>query len=346
MFNKMILASIFATVSFGAHALSIDLGAASDYNVFVKESFNQPGSVIDGKLAVGGNANIGQTDIGVKYSGQSQDVLNVGGNLTTAQWAWGNIKGNANVGGTLNANNGKNVAQGSLNQGQSINFDSEFAALTNLSKELSGLANTGTTDFLYNNWLILNGASTNGLYVANITSDQLWKATELTGTGLTSTDTLVVNVSGVNVNFDSLNYGMRENLAALNLSSSNILYNFYEAENINFLYGGFSGTILAPNANLTFNSGRMTGQMIVNSWSGNWGSHAALGDSMFSGYEYGPPSISSSSSANVSESSSWALSLIGLIALLALRFRRTSGNASAPTAKDVESKEQPSVAIS
>lgn len=142
------------------------------------------------------------------------------------------------------------------------------------------MGNTGGIDFKYNNWLLLNGTSEANLYVANITGEMLADATDLTATGLNRDDTLIINVSGKDINFDSLTYGQRESLAALNLSASHILFNFFEAENITF-GGGFKGNILAPNANFTFNYGDLSGQVIAKSWTGGWGAQANLWDGFF-----------------------------------------------------------------
>ena len=41
-------------VSTSASAVSIDLGPATGYNLFIKESFTQPGADSQGKIAIGG----------------------------------------------------------------------------------------------------------------------------------------------------------------------------------------------------------------------------------------------------------------------------------------------------
>lgn len=309
-----------------ANALTIDLGPATGYNVFVKENFTQPGADSHGKIAVGGNANIGAFDVGVNHdpdyyhSGPQlwtdpnvyDDVLVVGGDLTSS--GWGNIKGNAIVGGQLTPGSNPNTAKGSISYGNPIDFDAAFDYFGQLSGDLAGLGNTGSINFLYNNWLQLGGSSDADLYVANISGSMLHNATDLTAPGLVASDTLVINVSGKNIQFDSLNYGIREHFAALDLSPSNILYNFYEAEQLTFNYGGFWGNILAPNADFTFNSGDLSGQVIVKSWTGGWGAQANLWDGFFN--PHNPPS------AEVPEAKGWALSLLGLIGLVLLRRRQ------------------------
>ena len=320
-----------------ASAISIDLGPASDYNLFIKGSFTQPGADSQGKIAIGGNANIGQYDVGVNYEpgtwrdgkqfwtqpGKYSDVLVVGGDLTTAQWAWGNIKGNLVLGGELTSGSSANAVLGTTTKGTPIDFDGAFAQFTALSQELASHENTGGLDFKYNNWLILDGSAESNVYFANITGDMLAKATDLTAAGLDSNDTLVINVSGKNINFDSLNYGQRESFGALNVSASNILYNFFEAESITF-GGGIKGNFLAPNADFTFLQGDLSGQVIAKSWTGGWGAQANLWDGFFvPPFDDTPPTDGTPPVVSVLEPSPLLLLLGGLLALVLIRIKRT-----------------------
>jgi choice-of-anchor A domain-containing protein len=328
-----VLALVIATQ---ANAISIDLGPATGYNLFIKENFTQPGADSQGKIAIGGNANIGQYDVAVNYEpntwrdgkqfwsepGKYSDVLVVGGDLTTTQWAWGNVKGNLILGGKLTDGSSKNAVLGSTTKATPIDFNTAFTQFTALSKELAGQSNTGGLEFKYNNWLILDGASNNDVYVANITGHQLAKATDLTATGLDKNDTLVINVSGKNIKFDSLNYGKREGFDPLNMAASNILYNFFEAEKITF-EGGIKGNILAPNADFTFLQGDLSGQVIAKSWTGGWGAQANLWDGFFVPPVEPPPIPTTPPTVTVPEPSAVLLLLCGLLALIVIRCKRT-----------------------
>ncbi len=333
---KHVSAFLALVISTQASAISIDLGPATGYNLFIKENFSQPGADSQGKIAIGGNANIGQYDVGVNYEpgtwrdgrqfwtepGKYSDVLVVGGDLTTTQWAWGNIKGNLVLGGELTAGSSKNAVLGKTIKETPIDFNTAFEQFNDLSQELAGQANTGGLDFKYNNWLILDGTSSNDIYVTNITGQMLANATDLTAKGLDSNDTLIINVSGKNINFDSLNYGKRENFDALDMSASNILYNFFEAENITFS-GGIKGNILAPNANFTFLQGDLSGQVIAKSWTGGWGAQANLWDGFFVPPVELPPISTTPPTVAVPEPSSLLLLFCGLLALILIRCRRT-----------------------
>lgn len=324
---KQITVLIALSLPLYANAGIIDLGAATGYNLFIKENLTQTGADSHGKVAVGGNATIGSFDVAVNHdpdyyhSGPQlwtdpnvyDDVLVVGGDLTST--GWGNIKGNAIIGGQLTPGSNPNTAKGSISYGTPIDFDAAFTYFDALSAELAGLGNTGSVNFQYNNWLQLGGSSDTNLYVANITGSMLRNTTDLTAPGLVQTDTLVINVSGTNVHFDSVNYGIREHFAALDLSPSSILYNFYEAEYISFEQG-FKGNILAPNAHFRFIQGDLSGQVIAKSWEGgqSWGgAQANLWDGFFK--PYNPPGT------EVPEAKGWTLLLLGLIGIALLRRR-------------------------
>lgn len=334
MLKQVFVALTLAVVTANAGAISIDLGAATGYNLFIKENFTQPGADSQGKIAVGGNANIGQYDVGVNYEpgtwrdgiqfwkepGKYSDVLVVGGNLTTNPYSWGNIKGNLVLGGEVTAGSSKNSVLGTTTKGNPIDFNNAFDYLTDLSKSLASQGNTGGLEFKYNNWLLLNGSAESDIYVTNITGQMLASATDLTADGLDKNDTLIINVSGKNINFDSLNYGKREGFDALDLSASHILYNFYEAENITFS-GGLKGNILAPNANFNFITGDLSGQIIAKSWTGNWGAQANLWDGFFVPPVETPPPAKPPV-VTVAEPSALLLLAAGLLALLIIRRKR------------------------
>ena len=63
---------------------SIDLGIASDYNLFVLKDIVQPSSDTEGKAAIGRDASFSNYSVGYKLppSGGTEDVLIVGRKLT------------------------------------------------------------------------------------------------------------------------------------------------------------------------------------------------------------------------------------------------------------------------
>lgn len=90
----ILTAVFFSTPSF---ADTIDLGAASNYNVFVFGDYQNNGwNSISGAVAVGGNANVSSSTIA--NSANNNYGLVVGGDLTKS---YGNVTGTTWVGGSV-----------------------------------------------------------------------------------------------------------------------------------------------------------------------------------------------------------------------------------------------------
>lgn len=343
---KYKLAVITAIVwSFNSFAWEVDLGAAAEYNIFVKNDFTHTGSSdSQGKIAVGGNASIDSYDVAVNYEPNTgregvqfwqdqtgyADVLVVQGDLNTNRSD--NIKGNLVLGGDLYKSgslaNGEDHAMGDVFEysKKPLDFDSAFAHLTQLSSDLANLTNTGTftgkdsnpwyTDtnnlvFTPNHDMI----NDQGALILDITGDALTNATDLFAFDLDPNMPIIVNVSGNNIDLDSVNY--RENLAQDYSGSlgyvgqekampSNILYNFFEAESISFS-GGFYGNILAPSADFSFIQGDLSGQVIAKNWTSSNGAQANLWNGLYPSEE--------TKTAEVSAPAPIALFLLALLAL-------------------------------
>ena len=318
--TKLILGLISVTLSVNTWSVVIDLGDASSYNIFVKKNFELVQGDVRGKIAAGGNANISYATVGSRHNGDT--VLVTGGNLYAAEWASNTVKGSAFVGGQVIGSK-TNVLQNSRISTNPVDFNGTFSDLTRLSSDLSKLSSTDTLSNVYGS-LRLNGSSVDGLYVQNVNynifNNQFH---ELNVSNLTSTDILVFNISGINVNMANLNLVGTHN----GFTSNNVLYNFYEAETINMMSGDYVGTFLAPNADMTFNSGTLLGQTIAQSWRGSSG-QIDTGNLVFPGYNIGDNG--GIDPIQVPEPASWMLGLMGLAALFALRYRRLAKVAPAP----------------
>ena len=150
----------FAAVCFSllphpAAATPIDLSVAGNYNTFILNDFTAPSSDTEGRLAVGGHANLANYSVGDKLSPSDDPVLVVGGALTFTS---GQVyHGDVMVGGSAAnvdqsviwglKNNGLELIEGDV--GVLVNFSKEEAYLTGLSKEISELAATGTSEMQY-----------------------------------------------------------------------------------------------------------------------------------------------------------------------------------------------------
>lgn len=251
--------TITVTVDLGTCA-SIDLGAATGYNVFLFGDINQPSSDTEGKMAVGGNAYLSAYSVGDKLpaSNGAVDVLIVDGNLLFISGdVWG---GNVVYGNSTNLPTSTvSVRDGTVRQDNPINFASAYIYLSNLSNTLSGYVPNGT---ITNEWGILTLTGTHPyLNIFNVS-----------GSDFSSANSRIIDVpagSGVLVNIDGTFINLSRGLEVKGTGINNVLFNFYQASQINIHAVDVTGSILAPDADVIYNSGIVTGQLIANSMNGS-----------------------------------------------------------------------------
>lgn len=240
---------------------NIDLGPAKPYNVFVLENIIQPSADTEGKLAVGGNANLSNYSVGDKLpnSNGAEDVLVVGGNL---YYTSGRVyNGNVAYGGLTNLPiSAVSIDEGTLRHDASvIDFAAAKTHLENLSTQLSGYAVNGTTTFQwgtvnlthndpYLNVFTVNGSDLNAAHTFEI--------------NVPNGSAVVVNILGTTINWHG---GLFVNGTAMN----NVLYNFPQATSLTISGIDVKGSVLAPLAALNFPAGIITGQTIVKSMTGS-----------------------------------------------------------------------------
>lgn len=245
----------FASLSIlSAFAQAGPLGPAAGYNMFIKNNYSAMYSDIEGKAAVGGNWDTSGYSVGALLTGPTQDALIVGGNV---KFNGGSVQGNIVAGGSANLtsfgfNNG-----GKLKSGSQIDFDSAFNQLSASSASWFNLTSTGT---ITKPWSTLNFKGTNnGLNVFNISSDNLWNASDVQF-DVPAGATVLVNVTGKNVKFKGYGYGLN------GLARENLLWNTSEATTVDYNY--LEGSLLAANADITTNWGVIQGQVIGKSFNG------------------------------------------------------------------------------
>ncbi|MFT5757890.1 MAG: choice-of-anchor A domain-containing protein [Alteromonadaceae bacterium] len=296
----VILASLL--VSFQSFADAINLGDASKYNAFIKKDFSVVTSDVEGRIAVGGNLNIGsQYDIGTQInnfgmgSGPSlvvggNIVKNGSGNLGVYRSETPSELGDAVLSGALTINGGSatigNLTQHSTNL--PVDFDSAFAHLETLSKQLSERTATSTTD---HGWALEfkvdpNVIPDDNVYVFNVTQDQFTTDWYVNTDGMKEDATVVFNISNPSsstVTFSQANVflangsdpfkssdplsGYFNKGAANGEPPVQVLYNFYGASQLNLNTSDLFGSILAPTADIVSAAGQLYGQVIGKSWS-------------------------------------------------------------------------------
>lgn len=255
------------------------LGAASDYNYFVFGNVNMSNSDVEGRAAIGGSATFQNYGVGNKLnSATAGDSLVTGGSLN---WTNGQLfNGDAVYGGSASFT-GVGFPNGSASQGSAIDFGSAQSYLTDLSGSISGFGANGSYINYYGGLQFVGtDLALNTFYVG--AND--FNAAHGIVIDAPQNSTVVINIGGQSVNFDNLGISFRDqnNDGSGITDRTRVLYNFYEATTLSI--GGISvqGSILAPNADVTFSNGNVEGTLVSKSLTGsgefhNYGFQGQLG---------------------------------------------------------------------
>eukprot|EP01095_Lingulamoeba_sp_RSL-Kostka_P009291 TRINITY_DN3204_c0_g1_i1.p1 TRINITY_DN3204_c0_g1~~TRINITY_DN3204_c0_g1_i1.p1 ORF type:complete len:540 (-),score=158.79 TRINITY_DN3204_c0_g1_i1:199-1818(-) len=214
------------------------------YNTFITNNQNQ-GRFAGGNVCVFNHYTIG---LGLNSSYANANNLVCGGDLFFNS---GTVIGNILYGGEEDVNDS---SYGTLTKGNSgIDFDSVFGNLISNSVFVSQLPTNGniTIEFTYN----VTFTGTNELLnTFLVTPDQLKGATNLT-VDAPSESWVVINVSGNKTEL----IGMQMTISTIN--KQRVLWNFYESSTVEFSGISIQGSVLAPNADVFFNSGNIDGSI-------------------------------------------------------------------------------------
>ncbi|MBS1728804.1 MAG: choice-of-anchor A family protein [Armatimonadetes bacterium] len=240
---------------------------ASDYNVFVREGFSGQNSDVQGRVAVGGTFNVQNYSIGSGLSAFNGVSLMSGGDFTynNGQVFHGNVTTSDNTPTTP----GMNVVEGSLysNTAPTIVIPELMTELVARSGYIGSQAATGTTDYSFGS-LTLSGGSGDTRYF-DVTASQLASTTNFV-INAPSNATVVVNVNGANASFQNAGYSLTGGIDA-----SHVLLNFWNATSLTLAGVGVSGSVFAPQADVTFNNGQLNGQLVAHSFNGSGEMHIA-----------------------------------------------------------------------
>ncbi len=279
-----------------AQASTSSLGLDSSLNLLSFGNFFAPSSDVQGRVAVGGNANITSYSIdtlngsSALYGGTG---LTVGGNLTAGRGSYGGntviggslfagsgatFLGNLQVAGDLNANNNwlsaPSISYGGTASGlqqwqdpaavkvaagsiqTGINFGAEQQRLSSLSQSFDALATTGKGISQYGT--VTFDTKGAALAVFDLSSTDVINNLNLSNVGANTT--VILNVHGASIDFG--NHGYQ------NFVAGHVLFNLPDATQITF-GSGVNASFLAPLASFSSNGGLITGQVVVADWSGN-----------------------------------------------------------------------------
>jgi choice-of-anchor A domain-containing protein len=320
----------FAASPVRANSTTALLGATG-FNIFTLSDFTVSNTDVAGRIGVGGNFNPGNANGSQGFtvvSNQSGTAINdpisaydfvVAGNLYNngTQMSGGGStftdNGGGSVGGTIYSGSYAGpsyLSHSAITAPQltsPIDFYTASTQLPALATQLStnAASQVNKTVNVYNKGVTLVAGSCT-LCVINLTSAEVGNALAGGGGGINITapsgSTVVVNVNGATVNIAG------SSITINGIEKNQVLWNFYNATQINYSTVGWQGSILAPIATFTGSGGNIDGQLIVYKDSASTEVHNYL----FTG---DLPALASSTP----EPATWLISLSGLCVFAARR---------------------------
>jgi choice-of-anchor A domain-containing protein len=296
------LAVLGLTLSVSAFAQT-GLGIAGDFNAFIFGNAELKGGHSDGAVAVAGNIDGSGYDFlqhnkPASHNGYSNVGLVTGGNVTLSNNGSVNNSGTAHVGGNFQTGNPFNMNGGTLYAGGSITgpvngskqsgvdtvmesiFSDQKAFSLGQSSAISALA--GTT-------VLGGGGAWPNVLDLNLNTIALnsfgQRVIKIDGSLFNNNPNAVLNITGGNASdtviFDVLGSGTLNWSWTTNFShASKLLFNLNDYDKVN-LSRTFTGSMLAPKAVVTQNTGNIQGTLIADGWINN-----NSNELHFSGYQF------------------------------------------------------------
>jgi len=283
-------------LSSGAFALPLD-----HYNLILIDDYNFQGGDVEGKTLIGGD--LLASGYGAVFGSRAvrfEDTLEVVGDITATNITVEN--GDVVYGGTANVDNFNMNGGGSVSHDPNLSISSVQSELLRASHDYSLLNANGT---YASNQKTLSYNGTDSTAVFNVSADNLFAQNTSLRLNSGSAETVVINVSGVNITAGggtNLVDGFRHS----DIGAGNILWNFYEAQTIDFNNLGMFGSVLATNADIT-GGAVFDGAVAANSYTGGREFHNFL---------FNPPSV------NVDEPGTMGMIALGLLALFVTSRKR------------------------
>ncbi|MDB6136399.1 MAG: hypothetical protein JWM59_4642 [Verrucomicrobiales bacterium] len=264
-------AAVLLALGFGllssAPAANALLGIAGDTNAFIFRNATTNGGHAQGSIVVGGNWG------GTSYEARQQSTsaapalgtntsVYIGGNDSITGDKGSNfiraMSGNVVIKGTYSAQNVDAQNGGTVSAG-SYDLAPTIANLQKLSSDIALLSGTAITINDPNNVKVDLSAIAGNVKVLNIAASALTGNSTLDFLNSTSSDTVIINVTGTG----SVNWGW-----STNFDATRILWNFADTTSLAVGSRSFTGTILAPKADVT-QSQNIDGTLIAKSWTNN-----------------------------------------------------------------------------
>jgi choice-of-anchor A domain-containing protein len=238
------------------------IGVPGQFDVFTDSTFGltSSGGTIEGRVAVGGNAQLqGGVTIGKDpplAPNRDRTDLMVAGDLTIESSGGSVPKGRVTYGGLLTQRGTLTALAGPDHVQPEVKIADEFATLLKRSEETAKIVPYVTVSGPTNNVLTLsNHMST--LNVFRVTTEQMQNAGQII-VDVDAGSTTVINVLGSA--FTSRLYGIQ----LLGATPDKVLWNFSSATEVQQHSGlDWRGTMLAPKADVSVSNGQFYGQIFA-----------------------------------------------------------------------------------
>lgn len=228
-----------------------NLTALSEYSVIVSGDLNTS-SDIEGRTLVGGNlTGSNSANFGLRLQNlvpSSLFTLQVAGNIESGNSINLNA-GSIELGGTIERNVNFNGG-GTLVSNPGVSYDAVFDQLSAASATLANLETNSSANIPTSRPGPLNfiaNPDENGTAVFSFDGSDIFSNSNVQQIDLelNFAENVIFNISGTDINFDNGNFvGAFTDFEV----RESVIWNFYEAETINFQSRNVKGQVLAPNA--------------------------------------------------------------------------------------------------
>lgn len=227
----------------------------TDFNAFIFGSAHLVNSSMEGRLAVGGSATINSYSVGTAMSGGGgvRDDVIVGGSLVTGNMSLnsgGNVRYGGAHAGRAWVNNGGRAYQGP----SPYDFGAIRAELSLTSNTMASLSPTGEATMQWGGITLTGGDA--DFNVFSVPGEWFGRANNFT-INAPAGSTVLVNISGSSVDISNQGWNLR------GVGAGTVLYNFHEATSLSMSGVGVQGSILAPDASVSFSSGQFAGTLVA-----------------------------------------------------------------------------------
>ena len=238
---------------------SSDFGVASDFNVFIFGDVEQTDAIVDGRVAVGDDADVSYFYVGSELtnSRSTRDDLIV---ADTLLYQYGVVyNGNVRMGGYTEFGPDVQLPNGRLKTGNPINFAAVEQDLRARSGDWTSFAADGTVT-VQGSSIALSGTKS-GLNVFEVSGADVSNATDLS-INTPAGSTVLVNISGSVVKMENINFSLS------GVDQQRVVYHFPTTTTLTLKTSGIAGSIFAPYADVLLSRGSLGGQLIAASLAG------------------------------------------------------------------------------